>query len=126
MGPRREDDDRQFLTGDRPKRAYHVTKNSLPLSLSLTQKAFLPKNKAFTIMSDDDFELITPQLNPPLKNSASPRDLEPTPQEIEKLRKWQEDRIARKLRGEYESAILHLSQVVSYLSSQGLYCVFAS
>lgn len=29
-----------------------------------------------------------------------------------KISKWQEQRIARKLRGEYESAVLHLSQVV--------------
>ena len=32
--------------------------------------------------------------------------------DLEKLRKWQEERIARKLRGEYESAVLHLAEVV--------------
>ena len=62
---------------------------------------------------DDEPELIAPPLRPPLNNSSSPRDLEPSQEEIEKLRKWQEDRIARKLRGEYESAVLHLSEVVS-------------
>ena len=51
-------------------------------------------------------------LKPPLQTSASPRHLEPDPNDIEKLRKWQEDRIARKLRGEYESAVLHLSDLV--------------
>lgn len=50
-------------------------------------------------------------LKPPLHNSSSPRDKEPD--EMEKLLKWQEDRLARKLRGEYESAVLHLSEVVS-------------
>ena len=34
-----------------------------------------------------------------------------------KLKKWQEGRIARKLRGEYQSAVLHLSEVASTLSS---------
>lgn len=36
---------------------------------------------------------------------------------MEKLLKWQEDRLARKLRGEYESAVLHLSEVVSEVLS---------
>jgi outer membrane protein insertion porin family len=52
-------------------------------------------------------------LRPPLANTSAPRDGEPDPGDVEKLRKWQEDRIARKLRGEYESAVLHLSDVVS-------------
>jgi hypothetical protein len=52
-------------------------------------------------------------LNPPLQNSASPLQREPEANDLEKLSKWQEERIARKLRGEYESAILHLSELVS-------------
>ena len=46
----------------------------------------------------------------PLLNSAAPRHKEPT--ELDKLLKWQQERMARKLRGEYESAVLHLSEVV--------------
>ncbi|RDB18693.1 SAM50-like protein SPAC17C9.06 [Hypsizygus marmoreus] len=49
-------------------------------------------------------------LKPPLHNSSSPRDKEPD--DLAKLMKWQEDRIARKLKGEYESAVLHLSEVI--------------
>lgn len=46
----------------------------------------------------------------PLRNSSSPREKEP--KEFEKVRKWQEARIERRLRGEYESAVMHLQQVV--------------
>lgn len=53
-------------------------------------------------------------LKPPLQPSASPRHLEPDPDDVEKIRKWQEDRITRKLRGEYESAVFHLSDLVSF------------
>ena len=52
-------------------------------------------------------------LRPPLVNTSSPRDQEPVDKDLDKIRKWQEDRIERKLRGEYESAILHLSQVIN-------------
>ncbi|KAF8067576.1 surface antigen-domain-containing protein [Lyophyllum atratum] len=52
----------------------------------------------------------TPSLKPPLHNSSSPRDKEP--EDLQKVLKWQEDRIARKLRGEYESAVQHLSEVI--------------
>lgn len=55
-------------------------------------------------------------LTPPLQSSASPRLLEPDDNDLDKLRKWQEDRISKKLRGEYESAVLHLSEVVSFYS----------
>jgi outer membrane protein insertion porin family len=54
-------------------------------------------------------------LKPPLQNSASPRLQEPDDSDLEKLRKWQEERLTRKLRGEYESAVLHLSELVSCL-----------
>jgi outer membrane protein insertion porin family len=49
-------------------------------------------------------------LKPPLHSSSSPRDKEP--KEVDKVFKWQQDRIARKLKGEYESAVFHLSEVV--------------
>ncbi|KAF7972449.1 hypothetical protein HWV62_17926 [Athelia sp. TMB] len=51
--------------------------------------------------------------SPPLHNTASPRDKEPDESDWDKVRKWQEERLARKLRGEYESAVLHLSQLVN-------------
>jgi outer membrane protein insertion porin family len=54
-------------------------------------------------------------LKPPLQNSASPRLQEPDDSDLEKLRKWQEERLTRKLHGEYESAALHLSELVSCL-----------
>jgi outer membrane protein insertion porin family len=38
---------------------------------------------------------------------------EPSEDDLEKLKKWQEDRIERKLRGEYESAVFHLAELVS-------------
>ncbi|THG97311.1 hypothetical protein EW026_g4663 [Hermanssonia centrifuga] len=57
-------------------------------------------------------ELTVPELKPPLQNTSAPRDKEPEG-DLEKLRKWQEDRVTRKLRGEYESAVLHLSEVVN-------------
>ncbi len=59
----------------------------------------------------DTSELTVPELKPPLQNTSAPRDKEPEG-DLEKLRKWQEDRVTRKLRGEYESAVLHLSEVV--------------
>lgn len=55
--------------------------------------------------------LEAPPLKPPLSNTSSPKDNEPD--DLEKIRKWQEDRLSRKLRGEYESAILHLNDLVS-------------
>ena len=59
----------------------------------------------------DDPELTAPPLKPPLHNSAAPRDKEPDI-DLEKLRKWQEERISRKLRGEYEYATMRLAEVV--------------
>jgi outer membrane protein insertion porin family len=44
-------------------------------------------------------------------NTASLRDLEPTVEE--KLRQWQQERLERRLRGEYESAARRLTDVVS-------------
>ena len=63
----------------------------------------------------DDSELTAPPLRPPLQNTASPRDGE-IEVDLRKLKKWQEERIARRLKGQYESAVLHLAEVVSKLS----------
>ncbi|KAJ7138464.1 surface antigen-domain-containing protein [Mycena crocata] len=58
-------------------------------------------------------ETQTPGLRPPLQNSSSPRDFEPNERDIDKIRKWQQERVEKKLRGEYESAVLHLSEVIN-------------
>ncbi|EGO03411.1 hypothetical protein SERLA73DRAFT_83345 [Serpula lacrymans var. lacrymans S7.3] len=50
-------------------------------------------------------------LKPPLQNSGRPQ--EPDGADLDKLRKWQEDRVARKLKGEYESAVSHLADIVN-------------
>ncbi|KAF8221118.1 hypothetical protein L208DRAFT_1455434 [Tricholoma matsutake] len=56
-------------------------------------------------------------LKPPLHTSSSLREKEPD--DLAKVKKWQEERMARKLRGEYESAISRLSEVInSNLSSK--------
>lgn len=66
-------------------------------------------------MGDEETHLEAPPLRPPLANTSAPRDKEPPEADLEKLRKWQEERITRKLRGEYESAVLHLAEVVRNL-----------
>ena len=64
-------------------------------------------------MADTDKpELTVPPIKPPLHNTAAPRDGE-IEVDLTKLKKWQEERIARRLRGEYESAVVHLAEVVS-------------
>ena len=60
-----------------------------------------------------DDEVNPPPLRPPFANTSLPRDKEPHPADVEKVKKWQEERMARRLRGEYESAVLHLAEVVS-------------
>ncbi|QRV82046.1 small nuclear ribonucleoprotein hPrp3 [Ceratobasidium sp. AG-Ba] len=45
---------------------------------------------------------------PPFRNSSRPRDQD----ENEKLRQWQEERIARKLRGEYETYVRNLNELI--------------
>lgn len=62
-------------------------------------------------MDDDDSGLI-----PPLRNSAQPRDKEPAGKNIDKLIHWQRQRIERRLRGDYESAVIHLSSLVCIFS----------
>ena len=64
-------------------------------------------------MDDEEPKVVAPPLRPPLANTSVPRDHEPDAAEIEKLRKWQEERIERRIRGEYESAVMHLTEVVS-------------
>ncbi|EKM75679.1 hypothetical protein AGABI1DRAFT_116270 [Agaricus bisporus var. burnettii JB137-S8] len=59
-------------------------------------------------MDDDDSGLI-----PPLRNSAQPRDKEPAGKNIDKLIHWQRQRIERRLRGDYESAVIHLSSLIN-------------
>ncbi|RDX46703.1 hypothetical protein OH76DRAFT_1406788 [Lentinus brumalis] len=60
-----------------------------------------------------DLEPQAPPLQPPLHNTSSPRDREPDPTDIEKYRKWWEERKLRKLRGQYESALVQLSELVN-------------
>ncbi|KAG8995249.1 hypothetical protein FRB94_009324 [Tulasnella sp. JGI-2019a] len=60
---------------------------------------------------DDDELLRSTRLTPPLHNSSAPRDGEPS--NVEELRKWQEARLERRLRGEYESQVRKLVEVVS-------------
>jgi len=59
---------------------------------------------------DLDEKVEAPPLRPPLANTSAPLDKEPD--DLEKIRKWQEERIARKLRGEYESSVMHLTELV--------------
>ncbi|KZT22770.1 hypothetical protein NEOLEDRAFT_1137574 [Neolentinus lepideus HHB14362 ss-1] len=60
---------------------------------------------------DAEDDLFSPRLNPPLQNTSASRDKEPD--DLQKLKQWQEERLARRLRGEYESAILRLSELVN-------------
>ncbi|TDL19639.1 mitochondrial protein [Rickenella mellea] len=60
---------------------------------------------------DDEAPLSAPPLKPPLQNKSAPRDQEPSG-DAEKLRKWHEERLERKLRGEYESAVQHLAELI--------------
>ncbi|KAH9896670.1 surface antigen-domain-containing protein [Cubamyces lactineus] len=60
-----------------------------------------------------ELEAQAPPLQPPLHNTASPREKEPDPEDIEKYRKWWEERKLRKLRGQYESALVQLSELVN-------------
>nr|VWP01878.1 Uncharacterized protein [Ganoderma boninense] len=60
-----------------------------------------------------DADPVAPPLQPPLQNTSSPRDLEPDAADIERYKKWWEERKLRKLRGQYESAFVQLSQLVN-------------
>lgn len=70
---------------------------------------------------DDDTGLTPPPLKTPLHNSSSPRDQEPDGN-LAKLQQWYEERMARKLRGEYETAVFHLSELVSLQNVQYVLC----
>jgi len=65
----------------------------------------------------DDERVEAPPLRPPLANTSSPSDKEPD--DLEKILKWQEERIARKLRGEYESSVMHLTELVRVFAYHG-------
>ncbi|KAI9058029.1 hypothetical protein FKP32DRAFT_1582533 [Trametes sanguinea] len=60
-----------------------------------------------------ELEAQAPPLQPPLHNTAAPREREPDPADIERYRKWWEERKLRKLRGQYESALVQLSELVN-------------
>jgi hypothetical protein len=75
---------------------------------------------AATSLGMDDEPVPAPPLRPPFQSSKAPRDNEP--EEIELVRRWHEDRLQRKLRGEYESAVLHLADVVSVSLSNASAC----
>ena len=60
-----------------------------------------------------DAEPTAPPLQPPLLDTSSPRDREPDAKDLERYRKWWEERRLRKLRGQYESALVQLSGLVS-------------
>ena len=63
-----------------------------------------------------DAEPTAPPLRPPLHDTSSPRDREPNAADIEKYKNWWEERKLRKLRGQYESALVQLSELVSIYS----------
>lgn len=52
-------------------------------------------------------------LRPPLGNTSAPRDAEPESDDVELVLKWQEERIKRKLAGEYESAVVRIAELIN-------------
>jgi outer membrane protein insertion porin family len=59
-----------------------------------------------------------PPLNPPLQNtSPSGAGSGPYAEEVKKIREWEKKRMEKKMRGEYETAVVLLSEVVSAKSS---------
>ena len=73
----------------------------------------LPDRDPLRMVDLDDERVEAPSLRPPLANTSSPSDKEPD--DLEKIRKWLEERIAKKLRGEYESSVMHLAELVRVL-----------
>ncbi|KAG9102535.1 hypothetical protein FRC06_001844 [Ceratobasidium sp. 370] len=57
-----------------------------------------------------------PALRPAFQNMSKGRDGESGIDEAEKLRRWQEERIERKLRGEYESYVRNLNELGDLLN----------
>ncbi|EJD36254.1 hypothetical protein AURDEDRAFT_147230 [Auricularia subglabra TFB-10046 SS5] len=64
-------------------------------------------------MNDDDERLTARPLRPPLGNTSAPRDGEPVEDEVELVLKWQEERVKRKLAGEYESAVVRIAELIN-------------
>nr|GAT53484.1 predicted protein [Mycena chlorophos] len=62
-------------------------------------------------MADSDSDPVAPPLRPPLQPSPSPRDFEP--EDIEKLRQWQEARLQKQLKGQYQSNMIRLLDVIN-------------
>ncbi|KAG9000288.1 hypothetical protein FRB90_011865 [Tulasnella sp. 427] len=62
---------------------------------------------------DDEEPIVPPRFTTPLRSTSSPRDHEPTDASLEELRRWQQQRAERKLRGEYESQVKKLVEVIS-------------
>lgn len=84
--------------------------------------ALLPDGDPVRMVDLDDERVEAPPLRPPLANTSSASDKETD--DLEKIRKWQEERIAKKLRGEYESSVVHLAELVRVFSHHGglLWC----
>ncbi|KAF7323698.1 Bac-surface-Ag domain-containing protein [Mycena kentingensis (nom. inval.)] len=68
-------------------------------------------------MSASDLNVEAPPLRPPLQRSAAPRDLEPDEKDLEKIQKWQHERLQKRMRGEYESQMVHLADTINANSS---------
>lgn len=81
-----------------------------------TSDTNFPTNPLHMVDLDDE-RVEAPPLRPPLANTSSPSDKEPD--DLEKILKWQEERIARKLRGEYESSVMHLTELVRIFAYHG-------
>ncbi|KAG8916306.1 hypothetical protein FRC01_003239 [Tulasnella sp. 417] len=62
---------------------------------------------------DDEEPIVPPPFSTPLRNTSTSRDQEPTDASLEELRRWQQQRVERKLRGEYESQVKKLVEVVT-------------
>jgi len=86
-----------------------ITLRVFVLSLHFRIREHSRKRQEAFVMDD---QVKTPSLKLPLHNSAQPRHKEP--EDLEKLRQWQQQRLERRLRGDYESAVIHLSQVVCF------------
>ena len=66
-------------------------------------------------MADDDLHTGGHTIQPPLANTSAPRDLEPSPEDLERLKKWHEERLAKKLKGEYETVHSRIGELVRRL-----------
>lgn len=53
------------------------------------------------------------RIRPPLHRTVHPRDREPDEKDVERVRQWQRERIERRLKGEYETAVVRLGEIVS-------------